>query len=193
MNFIILHGTLGNPNGNWFPWLSKELKSRGHKTVRPQLPTPNGQTMNNWVKVIEDAVNDIGGLDDSLIFIAHSMAPLAVCHYLTTIKHPVHSCFFVSGFAKHLPTTPEPYPTLNNPLLDLPLDWNTVGNNCKHFTCFAGDNDPYVLPDIASDFADQLHAKLIIVPKGGHLSESSGYTTFPLLLTTIEEHIRSKS
>src|SRR3989344_5602382 len=105
MKFVILHGTLGSPNGNWFPWLATELEKLGHAAIRPKLPTPDGQTPDNWIKIISESVER-----ESLI-VAHSMSPLAVCQYLETADILVKACFFVSGFANRLPNTPEPLPT----------------------------------------------------------------------------------
>jgi predicted alpha/beta hydrolase family esterase len=185
MNFIILHGTLGNPDGNWFPWVSQQLEALGHQTIRPQLPTPEGQNLDSWINCIHTAVMQQGGPDKKTVFVAHSMAPLAVCHYLTTISGTVRSCFFVSGFAEHLPNTPEPYPSLNNPIIDRTIDWKHVRPHSEQFICFSGDNDPYVPPTVADNFADHLSAKLVSIPNGGHLNESAGYKQFPLLLDTI--------
>src|SRR3989344_6493455 len=121
MNFLILHGTLGSPDGNWFPWVTGELEKFGHKTLRPQLPTPEGQTPDNWIRVIGESVAKLGGPSDQITIVAHSMSPLAVCHYLSTINTFIHACFFVSGFAQRLPDAEEPFPTLNNPFIDKPL------------------------------------------------------------------------
>lgn len=185
MNILILHGTLGNPTGNWFPWLATELEKQGHRTLTPQLPTPEGQTLPNWIHIIDTAINTLGGPSNDIGIVAHSMAPLAVCHYLTTIYSPINSCFFVSGFSQRLPSTPQPYPTLNNPFIDQPLEWEKVKRNCNKFICFAGDNDPYVPLNTANNFAEHLATRLIVIPQGGHLNASSGYIQFPLLLDTI--------
>ena len=35
---IIIHGSYGNPNENWFPWLKMELEKIGYKVFVPVLP-----------------------------------------------------------------------------------------------------------------------------------------------------------
>jgi uncharacterized protein len=185
VNFLILHGTLGSPDGNWFPWLAGELEKLGHKTLSPQLPTPEGQTPANWVNVISSAVEQLGGVDNNLVIVAHSRSPLAVCRYLQTVNTSVSACFFVAGFAERFPIM-KPYDDLNYPFDDLGADWNKVKAHCSRFICFAGDNDPYVPMPAMQNFASHLSAELIIVPGAGHFNTSSGYIEFPQLLEKIK-------
>jgi Predicted esterase of the alpha/beta hydrolase fold len=187
MKFVILHGTMGSPEGNWFPWLAKELEKLGHETIRPQLPTPEGQNPEEWVKAISKAVEDVGGPDEETVFVAHSMSPLAVCMYLEKIGRKVRACFFVSGFAERF-NWPKPFPELNNPFVDSNLDWGKINENSGDAFCFVGDDDPYVTLEMANHFADLTKGKLIIVPKGGHLG--SAFKTFPLLLETIRKELK---
>ena len=190
MNFIILHGTFGSPDGNWFPWLSKELEKIGHEVVCPQLPTPEGQNPEGWIKVIKESVEKLGGPSNEIIFIAHSMSPLSVCQYLETIDKKIGACFFVSGFAKMSEKDLGEYNLLNEPFIKKGVDWNKVKENCGEIVCFAGDNDPYIPFEILEEFPKLCGAKkLIVVPNGGHLNSEFGYTTFPLLLKTIREKL----
>ncbi|MBI5073039.1 hypothetical protein HZA99_04435 [Candidatus Woesearchaeota archaeon] len=41
---IIVHGTDGHPQENWFPWLKEKLKLYGYEVFVPQFPTPQNQT-----------------------------------------------------------------------------------------------------------------------------------------------------
>lgn len=187
MTFIILHGTMGSPEGNWFPWLATELKQLGHQTYVPALPTPEGQNPENWVRTIAETVRRVRVASEELVFVAHSMSPLAVCLYLATRETPIRACFFVAGFAKHLPNTPDPYPRLNDPFIDTPIDWSRVQKNCRNMVCFASDTDPYVPLEISQDFARAVEGSLILIPGAGHFGASSGYTQFPRLLDEIKK------
>jgi predicted alpha/beta hydrolase family esterase len=44
------------------------------------------------------------------------------------------------------------------------------------------DNDPHVPLEDGEVLRDELGAKLIVCPGGGHLNEKSGFTEFPLVL-----------
>ncbi|KKR56137.1 MAG: hypothetical protein UT93_C0004G0015 [Candidatus Woesebacteria bacterium GW2011_GWF1_40_24] len=189
MKFVILHGTMGSPNGNWFPWLAKELEKMGQIVVCPQLPTPEGQTPDNWVKAIKETVNSLGESKNEVVLVAHSMSCFAVCDYLSQIQQSINSAFFVAGFAETHPDWPEPYPALNNPFVEKVLDWNKVKANCSKIYCFDGNDDKYVSLEMAKRFAELCKAPLKIIPNGGHLTEGSGYKTFPLLLEIIKKEL----
>lgn len=189
MNFIILHGTLGNPDGNWFPWLSNELEKLGHNAIRPQLPTPEGQNPENWLKVIRESV---GGSDSETVIVAHSMSPLSVCQYLETINEKVRACFFVSGFADMSKDIIEPFASLNKIFIEKGADWEKVKKNCDDIICLAGDNDPYIPLEMQRQFSILCGAKeFVVIPNGGHLNKEFGFTTFPLLLNKIESVLKS--
>jgi len=189
MKFIILHGTTGTPDGNWFPWLKKELEKMGHNVLVPQLPTPEGQNPESWLKVIKKSVDKLGGTNN-LVFVAHSMSPLSVCHFLEFINEEIKACFFVSGFAGMPDNEIEPYSTLNPPFINRKIDWGKVKKGCKNTYCFSGDNDPYVPISIQKKFASKCGAREhIIIKDGGHLNSEFGYTKFPLLLEKIKKEL----
>ena len=52
-NYIIIHGSFGSKDGNWFPWLKNKLKDKN--VVVPQMPIGVGnQNFENWSKVLDE-------------------------------------------------------------------------------------------------------------------------------------------
>lgn len=41
-NYIVLHGSFGSKDGNWFPWLREELENKNKEVAVPQMPVGVG-------------------------------------------------------------------------------------------------------------------------------------------------------
>jgi hypothetical protein len=49
---VLLHGTDGTPDANWFPWLKAKLEAAGYEVWVPQLPDchePNRDTYGDFL------------------------------------------------------------------------------------------------------------------------------------------------
>src|SRR3990167_2844488 len=90
---LIVHGVQGFPKENWFPWLKTELEKENFSVFISQFPTLENQTLENWMKVFEKYVDELG---DSPILIGHSLGVGFLLNVLE--KHSAKAAFFVSGF-----------------------------------------------------------------------------------------------
>ena len=180
MNFLIIHGSYGSKDGNWFPWLKKELENNGHTVYLPQFPVgKDKQNLENWKKIIDELNIPFG---NDLIIVAHSIGPSFALSLLE--KYQCKICFFVSGFLALLGN--EEFDVVNKTFVIKPFDWNEIKENCSEFVLYHGENDPYVPLEFAKDFASKIGVELEIIPDGGHLNEEAGYTKFPVLLEKIK-------
>ena len=157
MRYIILHGSFGSRDGNWFPWLKKELKDKD--VVVPQMPIGVGnQNFENWSKVLDELK-----VDQNTTIIAHSIAPIFVCKYLITRRLKVKKLIFVCGFNGHSGISPE-YDAVNEPMF---IDnYKDVRKYCNDIVCFYSDNDPYVPFDVEKEFADTISNEQHIIKNG---------------------------
>ena len=177
-NYIIVHGSFGSPDGNWFPWLKEELNKRKLKVDTPQMPVGVGnQNYENWASEFKKQF-----IDNDTTIIAHSIAPAFVCKFLTTNKIKVKKLIFVCGFNNYLGINEE-YDSVNKPMF---LD-NLAGvkNYCDDIVCYYSDNDPYVNYEAEKSFADTIANKQFVIKDGGHLNAESGYTKFKEILKEI--------
>lgn len=180
-NIFIIHGALGNPEENWFPWLKKELEKLGHKVFVPAFPTPENQTLASWLKVFEPYSNY---LNAKSIVIGHSLGPPFLLRLLE--DHRVKSFYSIAGFAN------SPGNQFDESMLTFTqhnFKWRKILENCQHFHVLHGDNDPYVPLAKANELAEKLHTKVHLVPNAGHFNSAAGYNTFPLLLEEINKEL----
>lgn len=174
-NYIILHGSFGSKDGNWFPWLKKQLEDKNYKVDVPQMPVGVGnQNYENWSKELDKLL-----LNENTIIVAHSIAPVFVCKYLINNKIKVKKLIFVCGFNNYLGIDPD-FDAVNEPMFLNNLE--NIKNYCNDIVCFYSDNDPYVKFDVEKDFANTISNEQHIIKNGGHINAESGYTEFKEIL-----------
>ena len=177
-NYIIIHGSFGSNDGNWFPWLKKELENRNYIVDVPQMPVGVGnQDYNNWEKELNKLP-----VNDNTTIIAHSIAPAFVCKYLIKNKKKVKKLIFVCGFNNYLGLDSD-FDAVNKPMFLGNLE--DIKKYCNNIICFYSDNDPYVKFDVEKSFADLIANDQYIIKNGGHINAESGYTEFNEILKVL--------
>lgn len=177
-NYIIVHGSFGSSEGNWFPWLKEKLEEKNLDVVVPQFPVGVGnQNYENWSSVLDKLK-----IDSNTTIIAHSIGPIFVCKYLIEKKIKVKKLVFVCGFNNYLGIDSD-FDSVNKPMfID---DLEDIKDYCDNIICFYSDNDPYVEFSVEKDFADKISNNSYIIKNGGHINSESGYTSFEEILKEI--------
>jgi predicted alpha/beta hydrolase family esterase len=175
--FVIIHGTKGSPEDNWFPWLAESLRQQHAEVVIPRMPTPEGQNLSNWVSEFS---RQVGEIDEGTTLIGHSLGATFLLRILEGQKAPVAQSVFVAGVLDRIGIAE--YDQLNSSFIATSYDWVTIGRNAGRKACFSGEGDPYVPALQGEQLAANLGIKNHIVPCGGHLNAEFGYTSFPELL-----------
>ncbi|MEK6821337.1 MAG: alpha/beta hydrolase, partial [archaeon] len=137
---ILIHRWQGSPGADWYPWLKRELESRGHEVVIPSMPDPDTPNMHAWMGAIARVA---GVVDENTFFVAHSIGCQAVLRYLAHV--PNHGV--AGGVVLVAPWTrlkeesfdSEADRVVARPWLELPLPWDAAKAQAKKFFCSFSD------------------------------------------------------
>lgn len=180
-NCLIIHGAFGSPQGNWFPWLKRELEKDGWKVKVPTFPTPEGQSLSAWQKIAE---SELVGVDaQNTVLVGHSIGAALALRLAEITKLPYKALFLVSPFLKKI-NLPD-LDAINATFYEHQYDWAKIISNAGRIHSFAGDNDPYVPLGHSEEVALNAKSDLVVIKEGGHLNAEFGYDKFPLLLDAI--------
>jgi len=174
-NIFFIHGSYGNPDENWFPWLRDRILDRGGsdwKIITPSFPTPQNQSLASWRKVFVKYETKITKDD---IFIGHSLGPAFILDVLQRIDISVKAVFLIAPFVSSLENQT--------------FEWERIRKHCRKFKVYYSDNDPYVAQERSREVAEKLGVKPILVENAGHFNTAAGYTKFELLRKEIEKEL----
>lgn len=179
-NALIIHGTAGYPEENWFPWLKKQLEERGYKVIVPQFPTPENQNPEHWFKTLSSYESSFS---EETIIVGHSCGGLFLLRVLEKLNVKIKAAVFVAASVGILPLK---HHEVDLPFLEKPLDWEKIRKSASHFFVFHSEDDPYICIENGEKIAQEVGTDLIRLKDAGHFNAKSSYTTFELLLEKLK-------
>ena len=160
--------------------MKQKLEEKGCRVFVPKFPTPEGQSLDAWFKVLEDYRKYI---DENSIFIGHSLGCMFSLRVLEKLGHKVRGVFLVAGMVGIKPIVNY---TTDYAFGGFDFDFEIIRKKSDHFTVFHSDNDPYVGLANGEKLAEYLGVSLTFIPNAGHFNAKAGYLTFPDLLEKVE-------
>jgi predicted alpha/beta hydrolase family esterase len=191
---FIIHGSYGNPQENWFPWLKNKLKKLDFEVFVPQFPIPaednqnsawGGHNLQEWLNKLSKYSKYI---TNKTIFIAHSRGCILTYHFLSKLSSPIAGTFLVAPWINYH-WYPKGWKEVDSFHVD-PFDWIKIKQGSKYFEVYQSTNDDTPLSE-GKELAQKLGAKLKVVDNAGHFNTKAGYDSFPLLFENIEFFAKS--
>jgi len=94
-NFVLLHGYTGTPGGIFFPWLKKELESKGYSVQIPTLPNPDKPAEEDQVgHVLKNCT-----FNENTILFGHSLGAVVAMKVAEKLKTKIAGLVLAGGFS----------------------------------------------------------------------------------------------
>lgn len=201
MKYLIMHGSYGSPDENWFHWLEKELKALGHEVILEQFPVDSWDEIEKVGRENIDSYSPVESLssweeyfvdhilpqikNQEIGFVGHSIAPIFMLHMLAKYDIKIKTAVFVAPFF-NIPDAPniwQFYP-VNKTFYSYDFDFGKIKAKIGKSYVVYGDNDPYVPATEPPLFAQKLGSELRVVPSGRHCG--SNFKEFPLIIDLVK-------
>ncbi len=161
-NFVLLHGSGSSPER--YPWLEKELKSRGYRVQSPTL-AHSDKTRANEKEDMESLWKQVKFDEDSVV-IGYSLGAIVALKAIEELNHKVKKLVLVAGFS-------EPkFKRKSSPLdYNWKFDFKKIKENCGSIAILHDLNDPYIFTEQAHKLHDSLGGELVNVnAQGAHFT-----------------------
>ena len=178
-NFIFIHGTGGSPDECFYSWLRQQLEEDGHKVYAPQLPMPENESLQTWLKAFERYWKYI---NSKTVFVGRSIGPAFILRLLEKTDVKVKAVFLAAGFCTAT-GIPQQFQQVISTFVNKPFDWQKIRSSCGKFFVYNSDNDPYVPLQKGDELAKKLGTNMTLVKGAEHF----WFKEFPQLLKDIEK------
>jgi predicted alpha/beta hydrolase family esterase len=178
---VVLHGSFGSPFENWFGWLYSQLAANDIRCFVVHLPTPMGQTFENWSRILS-AYRASDCIDSGSTLVAHSSASPFAVRYISEESVSLARLITVAGFDAFA-SGDSAFDSINREVFTRgDGDFEDVRNLVSSRLALYSRNDPYLPLDSLKAFAEKLDAEKVEFESAGHFNDASGYQEFPELL-----------
>jgi len=178
---VILHGTDGSPDMNWFPWLRKKLEADGFEVWAPLLPENHTPNKDVYCDFLFNSKWDFAGN----IVIGHSSGAVEVLNLLMDDRCPkIRLGIIVGAWAGGSPNNWDDVSQFDNLFPEDGFDFEKIKRNAERLEFVHGDDDMYCPVDQAKWLAEQTNGDIHIIPNGGHLGKK--FKEMPLLWDLIQ-------
>jgi len=170
-NAIIFHGTGGNPDVVWLPWLGRRLTERGYTVRIPHYPDLNVEPIATFLpKVLADQ-----HFDEDTVLVGHSGGAALLLALLERLDVAVKQAILVAGYS----TKPN---DASEPVLQERYDWAAIKAHVRDLYFVNSPVDPYGCDaEQGRALFDRLGGTQIIRDDGHFGDYDQPYETFELL------------
>ncbi|TCB59974.1 RBBP9/YdeN family alpha/beta hydrolase [Acinetobacter terrae] len=180
----VIHGYTASPEENWYPWIQQTADQQHYSLKVLRLDPSTHPELSVWESQIDEQIE---GLDENSIVIAHSLGTIAALHYLS--KHLTHQrikqLVLVAGFNGRLGRLEEVYPFIDAAQIDFEL----LKRQIEHRVVIYSEGDQHVPPKFSIEQAQSLDAELISAQCQGHFIDSEGCTKLPEVWQAIQPYL----
>ena len=182
-HFLILHGTDGSPNANWFMWLKGVLIGMGYRVWLPQLPDAEAPDAKKYTEFLLSNKSFV--YDEETVVVGHSSGAVEVLHLLQNLPEgtKIKAAVLVAAFKDDLG-----WESLRG-MFEEKLDFDAIKKHCGRFVFLHSDDDPYCPVAHAEYLASKTGGELALFEGQGHFNTeaSHSYRQFPALLDIVKE------
>lgn len=175
---LILQGWYQKPDANWYPWLTKELQTKGYEVFMPDLPTMHTDMpdMDKQIAFIENLLP----IDEQTIIFGHSIGSLLGLRLAE--KHSFRTLFLVAGWDYNDLTKGHKLFWPNK------LNHEKIKRHVSDIYCISSDNDPYITAFATEEMSKRLGGTCMLIKGAGHFTADFGITKIPEIVPHIENH-----
>lgn len=176
-NVLILHGTDGNSQENWFPWLKDQLEKKNYRVWVPDLPGADKPNIDRYNQFIFPKWQ----FDEESVVVGHSSGAVATLGLLQELPDNavINKAILVAGFIDDLDYDPV------KEMFKKPFNWEKIKKQAKEFVFINSDNDPFVPSHHGLALKEKLGGELVIISGQKHFSVATmgeKYREFPEIL-----------
>jgi uncharacterized protein len=168
---IIFHGTGGNPDACWYPWLGRQLGERGYTVEIPHYPALNVEPIATFLPKVLNSHR----FDEHTVLVGHSGGAALLLAILERIDVTVPQAALVAGYS----TQPN---TADEPVLQASYDWAAIKAHVDDLYFINSREDPYGCDDTQGRAMFERLGGTQVVRDDGHFGDyDQPYETFELL------------